>query len=160
MFICMLNKSTVELHKIGHPDEMLDSLEKLPVYVILHMTVLMVTLDTIRKFIYLVKNIALTKRVPLNPKCMIFIKIIKNLSICFLQISSLLSWIFLFLLNSIVLIYFQTVNTDNTVGAVGFSTRIAPRLYPVTLIKVDEHTGEHVRDRNGICVKAEPGQSE
>ena len=50
-----------------------------------------------------------------------------------------------------------TVNPDNTVGAVGFTTRLVPSLYPITLIKVDEQTGEHVRDRNGVCVKAQPG---
>jgi solute carrier family 27 fatty acid transporter 1/4 len=49
------------------------------------------------------------------------------------------------------------VNPDNTIGAVGFTTMIAPFMYPITLIKIDERTGEHVRDRNGVCVKAKPG---
>ena len=33
---------------------------------------------------------------------------------------------------------------------------IAPFMYPVTLIKVDEEN-KIVRDRNGVCVKAKPG---
>lgn len=52
----------------------------------------------------------------------------------------------------------NVVNFENKVGAVGFTTRLAPFLYPVTLIKVDPQTGEPVRDRNGVCVKAEPGE--
>ena len=51
-----------------------------------------------------------------------------------------------------------SVNPDNKVGAVGFTTMIAPFLYPITLIKIDERTGEHVRDRNGVCVRAKPGE--
>jgi len=50
------------------------------------------------------------------------------------------------------------INPDNTVGAVGFTTRIAPALYPVTLIKIDKETGVPVRDRFGLCVKCEPGE--
>ncbi|CAL1533981.1 unnamed protein product [Lymnaea stagnalis] len=50
------------------------------------------------------------------------------------------------------------VNNMNKVGAVGFTTRIAPFLYPITLIKVDPETNEIVRDKYGICVKAEPGE--
>ncbi|XP_012936186.1 long-chain fatty acid transport protein 4 [Aplysia californica] len=50
------------------------------------------------------------------------------------------------------------VNFENKVGAVGFTTRIAPSLYPITLVKVDPATNEIVRDSNGICVKAEPGE--
>ncbi|KAJ8299889.1 hypothetical protein KUTeg_021408 [Tegillarca granosa] len=53
----------------------------------------------------------------------------------------------------------NTINPDNTVGAVGFTTLIAPSLYPITLIKVDEQTGEPIRDRNGICIKAQPGEA-
>jgi len=50
------------------------------------------------------------------------------------------------------------INIDNKVGAVGFASRILPSFYPVTLIKVDEVTGEPVRDRLGMCVHCEPGQ--
>ncbi len=50
------------------------------------------------------------------------------------------------------------VNIDNTVGSVGFCTRIAPSLYPVNLIKVDEFTGLPIRDRYGMCIMCQPGQ--
>ncbi|BFZ05567.1 hypothetical protein BsWGS_08606 [Bradybaena similaris] len=50
------------------------------------------------------------------------------------------------------------VNFENKVGAVGFGTRIAPFLYPITLVKVNPETNEILRDRNGVCVKAEPGE--
>ncbi|XP_074653817.1 long-chain fatty acid transport protein 4-like [Tubulanus polymorphus] len=55
----------------------------------------------------------------------------------------------------------NVLNIDNTVGAVGFNTRIAPFLYPITLIKVDPQTGEPLRDRRGLCIKCgagEPGE--
>ncbi|XP_046376251.2 long-chain fatty acid transport protein 4-like [Haliotis rufescens] len=51
------------------------------------------------------------------------------------------------------------VNFENKVGAVGFTTRIAPFLYPVTLIRVDEDSGEPLRDRHGMCVHAQPGET-
>ena len=50
-----------------------------------------------------------------------------------------------------------SVNFDNTIGAVGFKSMILPSVYPVTLIKVDPKTNEIIRDRNGVCVKAKPG---
>ncbi|KAH9507575.1 hypothetical protein Btru_051508 [Bulinus truncatus] len=50
------------------------------------------------------------------------------------------------------------VNNMNRVGAVGFTTRILPFLYPITLVKIDPDTNEIIRDRNGVCVKAEPGE--
>lgn len=52
----------------------------------------------------------------------------------------------------------NTMNPDNTIGAVGFTTMIAPFLYPITLIRFDKDTGEYLRDRNGICIKAKPGE--
>ena len=52
----------------------------------------------------------------------------------------------------------SSVNCENKVGAVGFTTRIAPMLYPVTLVKIDPVTGEPVRDKNGVCVHAQPGE--
>ena len=50
------------------------------------------------------------------------------------------------------------VNYDNTIGACGFTSMIAPFMYPVTLIKVD---GENkiMRDRTGVCIKAKPGKN-
>lgn len=50
------------------------------------------------------------------------------------------------------------INYDNTIGAVGFKSMILPFVYPVTLIKVDKDTNEIVRDKNGVCVKAKPGE--
>ena len=52
----------------------------------------------------------------------------------------------------------NTMNPDNTIGAVGFTTRIFPSVYPITLIRFNKDTGEYLRDRNGICIKAKPGE--
>ncbi|XP_013399634.1 long-chain fatty acid transport protein 4 [Lingula anatina] len=52
----------------------------------------------------------------------------------------------------------NVLNMEGKMGAVGFTTRIAPALYPVTLIKVDKETGEPVRGRNGLCVHCQPGE--
>ncbi|CAI5454641.1 unnamed protein product [Caenorhabditis angaria] len=52
------------------------------------------------------------------------------------------------------------VNLDNKKGACGFMP-IYPMigsLYPVRLIKVDEETGELVRDKKGLCVPCRPGE--
>ena len=50
------------------------------------------------------------------------------------------------------------VNFNNTIGAVGFTSMIAPFVYPVTLIKVNRDTNEIIRDENGVCVRAKPGE--
>jgi len=51
------------------------------------------------------------------------------------------------------------INIDNRVGAVGFISRILPFIYPVTLIKVDEETGEPIRDpRTGLVMRCQPGE--
>ncbi|KAK3592273.1 hypothetical protein CHS0354_037562 [Potamilus streckersoni] len=52
----------------------------------------------------------------------------------------------------------NVMNTENKIGAVGFTSMILPSFYPLTLIKVDKHTGDLIRDRNGVCVKAKPGE--
>uniref|UniRef100_A0A914WR34 Very long-chain fatty acid transport protein n=1 Tax=Plectus sambesii TaxID=2011161 RepID=A0A914WR34_9BILA len=52
------------------------------------------------------------------------------------------------------------VNTDNHVGACGFFP-IYPFLtwlYPLRLVKVDEQTGEIIRE-NGLCVPCKPGET-
>ncbi|XP_045194546.2 long-chain fatty acid transport protein 4-like [Mercenaria mercenaria] len=49
------------------------------------------------------------------------------------------------------------LNFTNHIGACGFTSMIAPFMYPVTLVKVDEENNI-VRDRNGVCVKAKPGE--
>ena len=59
----------------------------------------------------------------------------------------------------IVVFLLNTVNIDNHVGAVGFISRILPFIYPVTLIKVDEETGEPIRDpRTGLVMRCQPGE--
>lgn len=50
-----------------------------------------------------------------------------------------------------------SVNSDNTIGACGFTSMIAPFLYPVTLVKVDKENNI-MRDRNGVCIKTKPGK--
>ncbi|KAK6034337.1 long-chain-acyl-CoA synthetase domain protein, partial [Cooperia oncophora] len=52
------------------------------------------------------------------------------------------------------------VNIDNHVGSCGFFP-IYPHiggLYPVRLIKVDQETGELIRDAKGLCVPCRPGE--
>nr|XP_006814019.1 PREDICTED: long-chain fatty acid transport protein 1-like [Saccoglossus kowalevskii] len=50
------------------------------------------------------------------------------------------------------------VNTNNKPGAVGFNSRIAPWAYPIKLVRVNEDTGEVIRDpRTGLCIICEPG---
>jgi len=50
------------------------------------------------------------------------------------------------------------VNSENYPGAIGFQTRLLPWVYPVTLIRVNEETGEPIRDDRGLCSRCEPGQ--
>lgn len=44
-----------------------------------------------------------------------------------------------------------SVNIDNKTGAIGFISRIIPAVYPIAIIKVDEHTGEPIRNSRGLC---------
>ncbi|CAH0726565.1 unnamed protein product, partial [Brenthis ino] len=48
------------------------------------------------------------------------------------------------------------VNIDNKPGAIGFISRIIPAVYPIAIIKVDEDTGEPIRDSRGLCQLAQP----
>ncbi|CAO1381785.1 unnamed protein product [Diamesa serratosioi] len=50
------------------------------------------------------------------------------------------------------------VNYDNTIGAVGFVPRVFKFLYPVTLAKCDEETGEPLRNSEGLCMETQPGE--
>lgn len=43
-------------------------------------------------------------------------------------------------------------------GSIGFISQIAPAVYPVSLIKVDEATGEPIRGKNGLCQRCKPGE--
>ncbi|XP_008209590.1 long-chain fatty acid transport protein 4 isoform X2 [Nasonia vitripennis] len=49
------------------------------------------------------------------------------------------------------------VNVDNTVGAIGFVSRILPAVYPISIIKVDTD-GEPIRNAKGLCQVCEPGE--
>lgn len=52
------------------------------------------------------------------------------------------------------------INNNNTQGAIGFVSRIVPALYPIAIIRVDEDTGEPIRNSKGLCILAkanEPG---
>lgn len=48
--------------------------------------------------------------------------------------------------------------SDNTIGAVGFVPRSFKILYPVTLAKCDEDTGEPLRNSEGFCMETQPGE--
>ncbi|XP_033119130.1 long-chain fatty acid transport protein 4-like [Anneissia japonica] len=50
------------------------------------------------------------------------------------------------------------INTTSYPGAVGFNSIILPRVYPVTLIRVDEVTKEIIRNKEGLCERCKPGQ--
>ncbi|KAL5286698.1 SLC27A4 family protein [Megaselia abdita] len=51
------------------------------------------------------------------------------------------------------------INCDNQVGAIGFVPLIAEWLYPVTLVRCDEETGDVIRDDKGRCIKCQPGEA-
>jgi len=52
------------------------------------------------------------------------------------------------------------MNLDNTVGACGFLPvyPFTSNAYPVRLVKVDENTGELIRDKDGLCIRCRPGE--
>lgn len=50
------------------------------------------------------------------------------------------------------------VNVDNTVGAIGFVSRIIPSVYPISIIRVDSVTGEPIRDSKGLCILCKPDE--
>lgn len=57
----------------------------------------------------------------------------------------------------------NTMNYSNVVGACGFLPASFPSFLsnyflPINLIKVDEDTYEPVRDKNGLCIVAKPGE--
>ena len=49
-------------------------------------------------------------------------------------------------------------NIDNTPGACGFVSIIAPKLLPYCFIKVNPITGELLRDENGLAIQANTGE--
>ncbi|XP_044315765.1 long-chain fatty acid transport protein 4 [Drosophila rhopaloa] len=50
------------------------------------------------------------------------------------------------------------MNHDNTVGAIGFVSRILPKIYPISIIRADQDTGEPIRDKNGLCQLCSPNE--
>lgn len=50
------------------------------------------------------------------------------------------------------------MNHDNTVGAIGFISRILPQIYPISIIRADPDTGEPIRDANGLCQLCQPNE--
>ncbi|XP_017482804.1 PREDICTED: LOW QUALITY PROTEIN: long-chain fatty acid transport protein 4-like [Rhagoletis zephyria] len=50
------------------------------------------------------------------------------------------------------------MNNDNTVGAIGFISRIIPQIYPISIIKADPDTGEPIRGEDGLCQRCEAGE--
>jgi solute carrier family 27 fatty acid transporter 1/4 len=50
------------------------------------------------------------------------------------------------------------VNVDNTMGAIGFVSRIIPSVYPISIIKVDPQSGEPIRDVKGLCIPCKPNE--
>lgn len=50
------------------------------------------------------------------------------------------------------------VNIDNTVGAIGFVSRILPAVYPISIIKVDPFSGEPIRNKKGLCIPCAPDE--
>lgn len=50
------------------------------------------------------------------------------------------------------------VNMEQVPGSVGFTSRIAPWAYPISLIRVDEDTREVIRGPDGLCILAQPGE--
>lgn len=48
------------------------------------------------------------------------------------------------------------VNLDSKVGAIGFLSRLVSSVYPLTLVKCDEITGEILRNENGKCIPCGP----
>ncbi|XP_017762478.1 PREDICTED: long-chain fatty acid transport protein 4 [Eufriesea mexicana] len=49
------------------------------------------------------------------------------------------------------------VNIDNTVGAIGFVSRIIPSVYPISILKVNSD-GEPIRNAKGLCQECEPNE--
>ncbi|XP_023173511.2 long-chain fatty acid transport protein 4 [Drosophila hydei] len=50
------------------------------------------------------------------------------------------------------------MNHDNTVGAIGFVSRILPKVYPISIIRADPDTGEPIRNKDGLCELCEPNE--
>lgn len=50
------------------------------------------------------------------------------------------------------------INYEGKPGACGFVSMLFRNVLPVYLIKIDEETGEPLRDKNGLCILCKPGE--
>lgn len=53
---------------------------------------------------------------------------------------------------------FIAVNIEGKPGACGFVPMLIRDALPIYLIKVDEETGEPLRDSKGLCIMCKPGK--
>lgn len=52
----------------------------------------------------------------------------------------------------------NVINMEGRTGAVGFVPPLFPGVYPCLLIRVNETTGDPLRDDRGLCVPCQPGE--
>ncbi|XP_014090864.2 long-chain fatty acid transport protein 4 isoform X1 [Bactrocera oleae] len=50
------------------------------------------------------------------------------------------------------------MNNDSTVGAIGFVSRILPKVYPISILRANPDTGEPIRGPDGLCQLCEPNE--
>lgn len=50
------------------------------------------------------------------------------------------------------------MNIDNTVGAIGFVSRIIPSVYPISIIRADPQSGLPIRGADGLCQLCAPNE--
>lgn len=50
------------------------------------------------------------------------------------------------------------MNIDNTPGAIGFVSRIIPQIYPISIIRVNQETGDPIRNKKGLCMPCKPDE--
>lgn len=60
--------------------------------------------------------------------------------------------------NVLKTVLYQTVNTENEVGAVGFLPWFAPAFSPYYLIRADSETNEPIRNKDGFCSECDYGR--
>lgn len=51
------------------------------------------------------------------------------------------------------------INNNNTIGAIGFISRIFPQIYPISIIKACPDTGVPIRGVDGLCQPCAPGEA-
>ncbi|KAG8230143.1 hypothetical protein J437_LFUL010394 [Ladona fulva] len=49
-------------------------------------------------------------------------------------------------------------NIDDKVGAIGFISRTAPFVYPISIVRADPATGDPIRNDKGLCTVCGPGK--